>query len=409
MAFFGNNTGKTPTGEEVSIPVSGIAAYTTIPLEANESWSSPILEYNGNDAVHFSTASDVGGQYTVLYYMNGEQIGFMGNPTNYDPERVNSFQGALSGKADAIQITYKNGSAAQTRFYFEIRFATTIQETLRSIGVPVSSTNMGSATHAVIEARKDDGSYEQVTVSEAGDKAAMDVYVVNQPQGSEAVDTSDLAKDNTLTNGNQRTVLVNGNNQIYGSQGNPLNVAVTNQPNIQQVSVNNLPATQPISGNVGITGNVSVGNFPATQPVSISSQPLPTGASTSALQTAGNTSLGSPSDAAVVDPTSNGSIIALLKGLLQETVSAGTSGTFTAISLVANVGQSIAANPNRKMVIISSVTGTILIGVGFTATSTNWSYRAVTNATVEIPTTGAPLLISFFATSNSTVNVTQIS
>jgi hypothetical protein len=41
------------------------------------------------------------------------------------------------------------------------------------------------------------------------------------------------------------------------------------------------------------TPAVSVNNLPATQPVSIASQPLPSGASTSALQTTGNTSLGS--------------------------------------------------------------------------------------------------------------------
>jgi hypothetical protein len=37
--------------------------------------------------------------------------------------------------------------------------------------------------------------------------------------------------------------------------------------------------------------SVSVSNFPATQPVSAASLPLPTGASTSALQTTGNSSL----------------------------------------------------------------------------------------------------------------------
>lgn len=51
------------------------------------------------------------------------------------------------------------------------------------------------------------------------------------------------------------------------------------------VSVVNFPGTQPISG------SVSVSNFPATQAISAVSLPLPTGASTSALQTTGNTSL----------------------------------------------------------------------------------------------------------------------
>jgi hypothetical protein len=40
-----------------------------------------------------------------------------------------------------------------------------------------------------------------------------------------------------------------------------------------------------------VAGSVSVSNFPATQPVSAVALPLPTGASTSALQTSGNASL----------------------------------------------------------------------------------------------------------------------
>jgi hypothetical protein len=51
------------------------------------------------------------------------------------------------------------------------------------------------------------------------------------------------------------------------------------------VSVDNFPATQPVSG------SVSVDNFPATQPVSAIALPLPAGASTDALQTAGNATL----------------------------------------------------------------------------------------------------------------------
>jgi hypothetical protein len=51
------------------------------------------------------------------------------------------------------------------------------------------------------------------------------------------------------------------------------------------VSVSNLPVTQPVSG------TVSVDNFPATQPISAVALPLPTGASTDTLQTAGNASL----------------------------------------------------------------------------------------------------------------------
>jgi hypothetical protein len=59
------------------------------------------------------------------------------------------------------------------------------------------------------------------------------------------------------------------------------------QPVSGSVSVSNFPGTQTVSG------SVSVSNFPATQPVSAASLPLPSGASTSALQTSGNSSLSS--------------------------------------------------------------------------------------------------------------------
>lgn len=50
-------------------------------------------------------------------------------------------------------------------------------------------------------------------------------------------------------------------------------------------------AWEPATGSLTGGGNVTVNNFPATQPISAASLPLPTGASTSALQTSGNSSL----------------------------------------------------------------------------------------------------------------------
>lgn len=141
------------------------------------------------------------------------------------------------------------------------------------------------------------------------------------------------------------------------------------------------PTTQPVSGTVSVSN----------QPTSYES--LGVGGVTDAMQ---------------LDATKSGSVIALLKGLLQESIPAGTTGTFTAISLAANVQQTIAANANRKQLIISSTSGTILVAVGFTATANNWSYRIVTNGTVEIDEYVAPVSVSLFSTSASTVNVTQI-
>jgi len=63
------------------------------------------------------------------------------------------------------------------------------------------------------------------------------------------------------------------------------------QPVSGSVSVSNFPATQTVDGTVAVSGTVSVDGSGVTQPVSAAALPLPSGASTSALQTSGNTSL----------------------------------------------------------------------------------------------------------------------
>lgn len=130
---------------------------------------------------------------------------------------------------------------------------------------------------------------------------------------------------------------------------------------------------------------------------------------TSANQVTGNTALGLPTDTMVTDATASGSIIALLKGILQESVAQASSASFTAYNLTANVATTVAASTTGKGRIVSSVSGTILVGVGFTATANNWSYRVVTNGTIEIKPEWAALSLSLFSTAASTVNVTVMS
>lgn len=341
------NTGVTPTGATVPIPVAGLVASTQIPLAANGVYSTDILPYKGNDSIHFSIVSDQIGSYAVEYYRGGTKINFQGNTVTFDPTIVSSFQGALAGKGDSFKIIYTNGATAQGTFYLEVRFSDISQQTQRSLGVPASATNMAGTTHAVIEGRTNGtGNYNQVTTTPVGAKIGQDVNILNP------VAATDVS---ALTNGSQRTIIVDGNNTIRGTVTNPFGVQVTNQP----------------------TSYESIG-------------------------------IGGIADAMQLDATKSGSVIALLKGLLQESIPAGTTGTFTAITLVANTAQTIAANANRKQVIISSTNGTILIGVGFTATASNWSYRIVTNGMVEIEQFAAPLAISLFSTSASNVNVTQV-
>jgi len=65
------------------------------------------------------------------------------------------------------------------------------------------------------------------------------------------------------------------------------------------VTVDGSAVTQPVSGSVAVSavaGTVTVDGSAVTQPVSAASLPLPSGAATSALQTAGNTSLSTLAD-----------------------------------------------------------------------------------------------------------------
>ena len=62
---------------------------------------------------------------------------------------------------------------------------------------------------------------------------------------------------------------------------------------IGSVSVSNFPSTQAVSG------TVAVSNFPATQPISAASLPLPSGASTSALQSNVQSAPGTPQTMAI--------------------------------------------------------------------------------------------------------------
>lgn len=181
------------------------------------------------------------------------------------------------------------------------------------------------------------------------------------------------------------------------------------------VSVSNFPATQPVSGTVtanagsgtfniqsnasvnlaqvtGTTTDVSTGNasagtqrvvlatnqpavavtgsfFQTTQPVSATSLPLPTGASTSALQTTGNTSLSS------IDTKLSGTL--------------STTGPVSTLSAVVNVGQTtsntsavqlsaVSTVPTNGIIVqaLSGNTASVFIGSSGVSTSTGFELQA---------------------------------
>ena len=121
---------------------------------------------------------------------------------------------------------------------------------------------------------------------------------------------------------------------------------------------------------VGITSSVAVTGtfFQATQPVSAVSLPLPTGASTSVLQTTGNGSLSSI-DNKLILPSSLGAKTAAN--------SLSVTQAFAATSTLANVASSatsvslLAANNNRKTaIIINDSTSDLYVTLNASAAST---------------------------------------
>lgn len=396
------NTGQTSLGDSVPIPVGGLVSFSPTPLPANGIFSTDILPYNGNDSIHFSIMADQIGTYQVEYYQGQSKIDFVPSPVTFDPSIAMSFQAALAGKGDGFRLIYKNGDVDQSSFYMEVRFSDGAQQTYRSLGVPASGSNMAGTTHAAIEGRVNGrGAYNQVTTTLEDAKVALDVNVINQT-GNEAVDTSLLAKDETLKNGAVRVQIVDGNNQNRGTQANPISVNNTNQPNdyakdagltailnklisspATEATVKALldkldtsiavtgtffQATQPVSG------SVNVGNFPTTQA-------LPDGASTSALQSALNSLIGALNNPQATNSTGAWSNIALLKGILQRP----SNGVTTSITTTAASSVVLAANANRKGATIFSVSGTILITLGGTSTANAFTARLITNGYYEIP------------------------
>ena len=169
--------------------------------------------------------------------------------------------------------------------------------------------------------------------------------------------------------------------------------AVT-QPVSGSVSVSNFPATQTVTGTVAISnssieisndvgnpipvnGSISVSNFPATQAVSAASLPLPSGASTSALQTSGNLTLTSidnktPSLGQAVMASSTPVVIASNQTTIPVEVKASSSVTYSS----AIVGGTIANNATDIFTIYGSATKTIRVTrLAITATQTTAAQR----------------------------------
>ena len=143
-------------------------------------------------------------------------------------------------------------------------------------------------------------------------------------------------------------------------------------------SNNVLPVSLSASGEVNIasasaldvSGTISVDNFPITQAVSATALPLPAGASTSALQTAGNTE------------------ITTMSGKLPATLGSKTSATSLSVTMSSDEG------PIDVSFASASSTQTLSIGFGATSTSTAKDTAGYTSVGVIVESSTASIKTS---------------
>jgi len=157
---------------------------------------------------------------------------------------------------------------------------------------------------------------------------------------------------------------------------------------LTSVGVNNFPSSQTVNG------SVAVSNLPSTQPVSALALPLPSGASTSALQSAANTSLASI-DSKLTSPLTIGGTVAVsnssfgISGSLPAGTNALGSITNTVFgstqSGVWNVGLSTGSN-----VIGSIANSSFGISGLLPAFATTPTFNIGTGAFVDRTTAAAP-------------------
>lgn len=133
-----------------------------------------------------------------------------------------------------------------------------------------------------------------------------------------------------------------------------------------------------------------------TQPISAVSLPLPSGAATATKQDTGNASLASI-DSKLTNP------------LPVSFATAATTPTQSQIVLSSSISTTLlAANANRKQILLFCPKATAYITYGATANSTNWSRIAIAaNTQFEIED-GYRGVISIMSTVNQTVTVTEL-
>lgn len=273
MSNFNQNTGTDPQGEKTTLPVGGDVFPTFQGIvNPGKSIDTGWFATERFVALGFVYFSDKQGRYTIEYSNDQQTLFTPIIPVDYVNGDVGiRRKGGIDPDAKWCRITWYNTSDQPAQLSMRVKLSPGLmQPSLETLAAKGAGTRLGQWVKAKVDIPNASGEYDEIM--RTGN--AMNVHL-DQPI---TLDTSALAKDQTLTNGTQTVKIVDGNNVAFGTTTRPLNVTVSNPtaaPATQTVNgtvnIGNLPATQPVSGTVAISNPVTtigVNNFPATQQVS---------------------------------------------------------------------------------------------------------------------------------------------
>lgn len=292
-----NTTGETPDGQPRPIPISGTVFSFKGTVASGANKTTGWFETSNYDALGFVFLSDKSGNYTIEYSEDKSALFVPMVTVSYTGDDIGfRRKGAVDQDSTWCKITWFNDSNATANLSMRVSQKTGLyQPSLETLGAKGAMTRLAQWVKSILHIADSTGDFGDVY--RTGN--SLNVNVTNQ---SSPTDVSTLAKDATLTSGSQKT---------------------------------------------------QVTNFPATQAISASALPLPTGASTSALQ--------------------------------NQLVQRPASSTTVAFSSLVTSSVVLASNLNRKGATLTCLSGTILVNLGSSATSAVYTVRMVTNAYYEVP------------------------
>lgn len=137
-------------------------------------------------------------------------------------------------------------------------------------------------------------------------------------------------------------------------------------------------------------GALRVDGSAVTQPVSAASLPLPTGAATSALQTAGNATLTAisgqlPASLGPQSTAASFSIVPATGATFAVTSATSSTATPSSVSITTSSQTLLASNANRRgAIVVNDGTAILYVGCFTTSSATSFTYKLQPNASANI-------------------------